>query len=235
MLVAALIAAVFIPAVFIPAVFVPAVFIPFGAGVALADTPNQDLLAAASDGNTTRVVELLRQGADVNARDALGRTAVMAATYGRHAGTVEALIGAGADVNLRDAMLNNPFLYAGAEGMVDILKLATKAGADPGITNRYGGTALIPAAERGHVDAVNYLLDNTAVDVNHVNSLGWTALLEAIVLSDGGSRHQQVVAALIRHGADVNIPDRAGQTPLRHARQRGYLKIEALLKAAGGR
>jgi uncharacterized protein len=97
------------------------------------------------------------------------------------------------------------------------------------------GTALIPAAERGHVDAVNYLLDNTAVDVNHVNSLGWTALLEAIVLSDGGPRHQQIVAALIRHGADVNIPDRSGQTPLRHARQRGYVRIEALLKAAGGR
>ena len=212
-----------------------AVLIVLGTRAALGDTPDQELVAAASDGDTARVVELLRQGANVNARNALGRTAVMAATYGRHAGTVEALIGAGADVNLRDAMLNNPFLYAGAEGMVDILRLATKAGADPGITNRYGGTALIPAAERGHVDAVNYLLDHTAVDVNHVNFLGWTALLEAIVLSDGGPRHQRIVAALIRRGADVNIPDRSGQTPLRHARQRGYVKIKALLEAAGGR
>jgi ankyrin repeat protein len=211
------------------------VLITLGTRGALGDTAKQDLVAAASGGDTAWVTELLRKGADVTARDAQGRTAVMAATYGRHAGTVEALIGAGADVNLRDAMLNNPFLYAGAEGMVDILRLTTKAGADPRITNRYGGTALIPAAERGHVDAVNYLLDNTAVAVNHVNSLGWTALLEAIVLSDGGPRHQQIVAALIRHGADVNIPDRSGATPLRHARQRGYVKIQALLEAAGGR
>jgi ankyrin repeat protein len=104
----------------------------------------------------------------------------MAATYGRHASAVEALIRAGADVNQRDRMLNNPFLYAGAEGMLEILKLAAAAGADPRLTNRYGGTALIPAAERGHVDVVDWLLENTKVEVNHVNRLGWTALLEAL-------------------------------------------------------
>ena len=80
---------------------------------------------------------------------------------------------------------------------------------------------------------VNYLLEHTRVDVNHVNRLGWTALLEAIVLSDGGPRHQEIVAALIRHGADVNLPDRQGVTPLTHARSRGHAKIAALLKAAG--
>jgi len=159
----------------------------------------------------------------------------MAATYGNHARTVEVLLEAGADVDRRDLMLDNPFLYAGAEGLLDILKLAVKAGADPGVTNRYGGTALIPAAERGHVDTVNYLLARTGVEVNHVNFLGWTALLEAIVLSDGGPRHQEIVAALIRHGADVNLPDRAGRTPLQLARERGYAKIQGLLEAAGAR
>jgi uncharacterized protein len=117
--------------------------------------------------------------------------------------------------------------------MLDIVKLTTKAGADPRITNRYGGTALIPAAERGHVEVVNYLLENTSVDVNHINRFGWTALLEAIVLSDGGARHQEFVAALIRHGADVNLPDRSGRTPLDHARERGYGRIQALLESAG--
>ena len=205
------------------------------AGASPADTMNQELIAAASEGNASRIAELLQQGADVNTRDLRGRTPVMAATYGRHVKAVEALIKAGADVNLRDITLNNPFLLAGAEGMVDILDLAAKAGADPRITNRYGGTALIPAAERGHVDAVNYLLAHTKVDVNHVNYLGWTALLEAIVLSDGGPRHQEIVAALIRHGADINLADRFGRTPLHHARERGYKKIQALLEAAGAR
>ena len=196
---------------------------------------DQDLISAAGTGDLARISALLKRGASVNSRDAQGRTPVMAATYGRHAAAVNALIAAGADVNQRDQLLNNPFLYAGAEGMLDILKLAAAAGADPRLTNRYGGTALIPAAERGHVEVVEWLLVNTKVDVNHVNRLGWTALLEAIVLSDGGPRHQRIVATLIRHGADVNIADDEGRTPLYHARARGFAKIQELLEAAGAR
>jgi hypothetical protein len=202
---------------------------------ARADSVDERLFAAAEKGSVSLVAELLKQGAQVNAQDARGRTPVMAATYARQPKAVAALLRAGADVNQRDAMLNNPFLYAGAEGMLEILKLAHAAGADPRLTNRYGGTALIPAAERGHVEVVRWLLENTKVNVNHVNRLGWTALMEAIVLSDGAARHQEIVATLIRHGADVDIPDRDGRTPLYHARQRGYTKIQALLEAAGAR
>lgn len=202
---------------------------------ARAGSMDDKLFAAAEKGSVPLISELLKQGANVNAQDARGRTPVMAATYARQPKAVEALLRSGADVNQRDLMLNNPFLYAGAEGMLEILKLAHAAGADPRITNRYGGTALIPAAERGHVEVVRWLLENTKVDVNHVNRLGWTALMEAIVLSDGGARHQEIVATLIRHGADVNIPDRDGRTPLYHARQRGYARIQALLEAAGAR
>jgi ankyrin repeat protein len=213
----------------------PAALLALCAFAARADTMDQDLIAAAGKDDLARISALLKKGANVNARDAQGRTPVMAATYARHANAVEALIRAGADVNARDEMLNNPFLYAGAEGMLDILKLANAAGADPRLTNRYGGTALIPAAERGHVEVVDWLLANTKVEVNHVNRLGWTALLEAIVLSDGGPRHQRIVASLIRHGADVNNPDHQGRTPLHHARSRGYVEIGSLLEAAGAR
>jgi ankyrin repeat protein len=73
----------------------------------------------------------------------------------------------------------------------------TRPVADPTITNRFGGVALIPAAERGHVDVVRYLLEETDIDGDHVNRLGWTALLEAILLSDGGAAHQEIVALLI--------------------------------------
>lgn len=194
---------------------------------------NEALVRAAEQGDTPTVVDLLAAGAAINYRDAAGRTPVMAATHGNQVETVRALIQAGADINIQDNRLDNPFLYAGAEGLLDILKLTIAAGANTKLTNRFGGTALIPAAERGPVAVVAELLNHTDVDVNHVNNLGWTALLEAIILGDGGPERTEVVRLLIEAGADVNLPDSHGVTPLAHARQRGYTVIIDLLQAAG--
>lgn len=198
-------------------------------------TMNDQLIAAAERGDTAALERLIRAGAQVDARDARGRTAAMAATHGRQPAALQALIAAGADLNIRDSRQDNPLLYAGAEGLIEILRLAIAAGADTRITNRFGGTALIPAAERGHVEVVRELLTTSDVNVNHVNNLGWTALLEAIVLSDGGPRHQQIVQLLADHGADVNLPDRDGVTPLAHARRSGFTAIAGILERAGAR
>ena len=195
----------------------------------------ETLLSAAERGDTAAVLRLIAAGADINARDVRGRTPALAATHANRVETVGALIDAGADINIRDDRKDNPFLYAGAEGLLDILRLAIAAGADTRLTNRFGGTALIPAAERGHVAIVEELLTHSNVDVNHINNLGWTALLEAIVLSDGGLPHQQIVQLLIAHGADVTIPDQDGVTPLQHARRRGFTEIEHMLAQAGAR
>ena len=115
-----------------------------------------------------------------------------------------------------------------------MLRLLVPAGADLKSTNRYGGTALIPACHYGHVDTVRYLL-GTRIDVNHVNKLGWTALLEAVILGDGGAPHTEIVRLLLAHGAQPNLADREGVTPLAHARQRGFREISTLLDRAGGR
>jgi ankyrin repeat protein len=196
---------------------------------------NTQLVEAAERGDTATVQRILADGADINVQDARGRTPVLAATHANRVETARALIQAGADVNIRDDIKDNVLLYAGAEGLLDILRLAIAAGADTRITNRFGGTALIPAAERGHIAIVEELLTHSDVDVNHVNNLGWTALLEAIVLSDGGPRHQQIVQRLIDHGADINIADKEGVTPLQHARRRGYTAIADMLLRAGSR
>lgn len=190
---------------------------------------NRKLIEYAEQGNTEQVRQLLQSGADINATDEQGRTAVMAATYHNHVGTVDALIQAGADINIRDKQLNNVFLYAGAEGMMDILRLAIEADADVTLTNRFGGTALIPASDRGHVEIVQELLTRTDVDVNHINNLNWTALLEAVILGDGSEHYQRIVKLLLEHGADAELPDGNGVTPLQHARERGYQEIEHIL------
>lgn len=193
---------------------------------------NMKLIQAAEAGDVSAVLSLLQAGAQINATDERGRTAVMAATHTNRVEAVRALIEAGADINIRDNLLDNPFLYASAEGLYEIVKLTIEAGADTRLTNRFGGTALIPACERGHVEIVRELLTRTDVDVNHVNDLGWTALLEAIILSDGGPRHQEIVQLLMDHGANINIPDGNGVTPLQHARARGFQEIERILLTA---
>lgn len=194
---------------------------------------NQQLIASAGKGDVDHVLKLLQDGADINATDERGRTAVMAATYNNKVEAVKALIQKGADINIRDENSNNVLLYAGAEGLLDIVKLAIDAGADPKLTNRYGGTALIPASERGHVEVVQELLSRSGIDVNHINNLHWTALLEAVILGSGGEKHQQIVQLLVDHGADVNIGDGDGVTPLKHAQQRGFQEIADILIEAG--
>ncbi len=194
---------------------------------------NAQLIQAAEEGDTPTLLQLLAAGAAINSRDAQGRTPVMAATHGNHVETVQALIDAGADIDIQDNRQDNPFLYAGAEGLLAILKLTIDAGANTKLTNRFGGTALIPAAERGPVEVVAELLNHTDVDIDHVNNLGWTALLEAIILGDGGPQRTEVVRLLVEAGADVNLADGQGVTPLTHARQRGYTVMIELLEAAG--
>lgn len=194
--------------------------------------PNEDtqLLEAAGQGDVQTVIKLLALGVGVDVRDARGNTPLLLATDGNHVDVAKVLIDAGADVNAQNQIHDSAYLLAGAQGRLDILALTLSHGADLKSTNRYGGTALIPACERGHVEVVKVLLQ-AGVDPNHVNRLGWTCLLEAILLSDGGPVHQEIVALVIAGGADVNLADGHGVTPLQHARQRGQAIIVDMLVA----
>ena len=185
--------------------------------------------ALADDAATVRT--LIAAGANIEARDNAQRTALLIAT--RANAVVAALIEAGADVNAKDNIRDTPYLYAGAEGRTAILKMCLEHGANLGDTNRYGGTALIPACHHGYPETVAVLLA-TAIDINHVNQPGWTALLETVILSDGGPAHQNILAQLLAAGADLAIADNDGVTALAHARQRGYAAMAAQLEAAGG-
>lgn len=193
---------------------------------------SQQLIEYARTGDIENLKKLLKEDVDVNIRDAEGRTAVLEATRYNYPKIVDILIQHGADVNIQDLYRNNVLLHAGATGYLEIVKLAIAAGADTKLTNRYGGIAIIPAAERAHVEVIEELLTYSDSDVNHINNLHWTALMEAVILGDGGVRHQKAVEVLLKHGADPNIADRDGITPLQHAEQLGYTEIALLLKAA---
>ncbi|WP_433685687.1 ankyrin repeat domain-containing protein [Nocardia sp. CA-119907] len=153
----------------------------------------------------------------------------MAATKNRATAAAQALIAAGADVNAKDDLEDSAYLYAGAEGLDDILEMTLRNGADLRSTNRYGGTALIPASEHGYVATVRMLIE-AGVDVNHINNPRWTALHEAIVYGDGSERYQRVVAALLDAGADPSIRDGSGRTALYNAQRSGQIAIVSILR-----
>jgi ankyrin repeat protein len=75
----------------------------------------------------------------------------------------------------------------------------------------------------------------TEIDVDHVNNLGWTCLLEAVILGDGGKAHQDIVKMLLDKGADPNLADKDGISPLAHAKAKGQKEIAKLIRAAGGK
>ena len=195
------------------------------------------LISAANRGDAGSVRRLLEQGASVEARDGAERTPLIAAAYGNHLEAAEVLVEAGADVNAKDETVQSAYLISTSEVGDDsrLLDLTLKNGADVKSLDSYNGTGLIRAAERGYPKIVDRLLE-TNIDVDHVNNLEWTALLEAIILGDGGPSHTEVVRLLIQKGnADPNLPDGNGITPLQPARQNGYTKIEEILTRAGAK
>jgi ankyrin repeat protein len=161
---------------------------------------------------------------------------LLAAAYGNDVATAERLIAAGADVNAKDHSEQSAYLIATSEVGDDprLLEATLAAGADVNAHDSYDGTGLIRAAERGNHRIIRRLLD-TEIEVDHVNRLGWTALLEAIILGDGGREHTQVVRLLTGAGADVELADKDGTTPLEHARSRGFAQIARILRDAGAR
>jgi ankyrin repeat protein len=146
-----------------------------------------------------------------------------------------ALLRLGANPNALDAQKYDIVTIASVDNDVDMLKLALAGGCKAdNITSPYDGTALIAAAHLGHAEVVRTLIAAKA-PLDHVNNLGWTALIESIVLGNGGEQHTATLEALVKAGANVNIADRNGLTPLKLARGRGYAEMVKILEAAGAK
>jgi ankyrin repeat protein len=195
----------------------------------------QGLHAAAQRGDLATLQRLLKAGAAVDAVDPAGRTPLHVATFARQREAVRALVQAGADTARLEHGRYDAVTIASVADDEDTLRLLLQAGASAKlVTSRYDGTALIAAAHLGHDGVVRQLIAAGA-PLDHVNNLHWTAVIEAIVLGDGGARHQATLQALIGAGANLQLTDRQGQTPLALARARGYGAMVAMLERAGAR
>ena len=126
---------------------------------------DKQLLLSATLGDTETAMKLIQDGANINVEGDNGETPVLAATYQNHVETVKALVQV---LILKLKMRkSNPLLYASREGYTDIVKVLINAGVNTKETTRSGGTALISASERGHVEVVKELLEHTDIDVNY--------------------------------------------------------------------
>ncbi|HEY4651148.1 MAG TPA: ankyrin repeat domain-containing protein [Pontibacter sp.] len=190
----------------------------------------QEVIDLVKKNELKAVANALEKGANVDTQDQHKRSLLLIATINEQTDMAKLLVAHGADVNRQDDRLDSPFLYAGASGQTELVKLFLANGARFDVFNRYHGTALIPACERGHVGTVKVLVQTKGFPVDHVNRLGWTGLMEAIVLGDGSEKYQQIVQILKDGGADLRIPDHDGITPLQHARTRGFKEIVKILE-----
>ena len=193
------------------------------------------LHAAAHLGDAVAIKKLATQGVPLNARDAYGRTPLHVATFARRRDAIRALVRAGADLHLLENDRYDCVTIAAVADDEETLQVLLSLGASAKlVTSRYDGTALIAAAHLGHDGVVKQLIAAKA-PLDHVNNLHWTAVIESIVLGDGGRRHQATLRALIQAGASLQLADRRGQTPLALARARGYTEMVRMLQDAGAR
>lgn len=192
-----------------------------------------EFLQAAQQGNINTIRNCLQQGVNVNTRNRIQQTAIILASLHKHYDCVQILIEAGADINMQDNICANPFLLSCLTNDLTLLNLILPANPDLNRLTRFGGVGLTPACEKGHINIVRELLTRTDINVNQTNYVGWTPLLEAIVLNDGGETQQAIVRLLLEHGASPHMTDKYGKTPLELAREKGFSEIAELLIASG--
>jgi len=214
-----------------------------GGGIAHAQVPPSSaeskgytgIFAAAASGDVSASRAALESGADVDVRDAHGRTPLHVAAFGGKHAIMRLLVAAGADPNALEQDRYDIVTIAAVANDVPTLEAALALGGKAtNVTSRYDGTALIAAAHLGHVEVVRILI-GAGAPLDHVNNLGWTALIESIVLGDGGPRHTETLKLLVDAGANLNLPDGNGHSPRALARSRGYARMVEILDAAGAR
>ena len=200
-----------------------------GAGVCVTDTKGDTCLPLAAYFGHTETVRYLvvLPEVDVNHAENNGYTALHIAVQQQFPDVVCLLIDAGADIEVKSKVGRSPLLLASTTGHLDIVKMLVEAGAGVCVSDSHRYTCLIIASGSGHTETVRYLVGLKDVDVNHTNC-GHTALHFAVMRN-----HPGVVEVLFEAGADIEVKDEEGSSPLLLACTTGHLDIVKMLVEAG--
>ena len=195
------------------------------------------LLSACGAGDLFKVRQLIKEGCDVNTRGEYGRTPLIKAAIEGHNQVVEELIRGGARVNVKNNAQQTALYYASWNGHWSVVKTLCAAGADTNVQDPLGLTPLMCAAARGRDEMVCELI-RAGASVNVVTSsecwgvyrlaAGSTALHFA-----AAAMNRSVVKRLCAAGADTNVQDVCGLTPLMGAAYWGRDEIVCELIRAG--
>ena len=175
-------------------------------------TKDNPLLNASVHGDSKRLATLISSGADVNASDRNGMTALHWAShqfvrwgnYNDQVGCLRILIANGADVNAKTSSGETP-LELGSWS-VDCVRILVEAGAEVNTADAHGETPLLRAAQEGSMESLKLLL-KTGANPNAQDSFGWTPLMAAVIHGT-----PQMVKALLDAGAKVNVRNKLGKT-----------------------
>jgi ankyrin repeat protein len=190
---------------------------------------NVFLVTAALHGNNRLVTALIKLGADPNTQSGEQTPLTMAIPDG-HLDTVKLLIEHGANVNQKGADATAPLLFA-APSHPDIVRLLLQHGANVNVKDEEGDTALIIAACNANAEMTKILLDYQA-DPNLKNNKGETALITLALIDYDVSTERLVKCSrlLVQAGADVNVRDANGVSPIEAAKNNHHSVLIPILK-----
>jgi ankyrin repeat protein len=190
---------------------------------------NSDLIIAANENDLDKVRSLLAEGADINARDSQGESALLAAPLTGNYEIVRELLNQGADVNVKGDNGYTILMSAASSGKIELLEELLKRGADVNAKDSNDNSALTLAIYRHHTDAAKLLIKNKA-NVNSTEKYGVTALMMAII-----THNIEIVSELLSRGADVTARNADNKTALTLAKSSNQNEIVEILKKYGAK
>ncbi|MEX2578588.1 MAG: ankyrin repeat domain-containing protein [Verrucomicrobiales bacterium] len=182
------------------------------------DLAVEDLLVAASSGDSEGVDLFVEAGLDIDAVDGTGNTALIKASGSGHARTVEKILGLGADPRHVNGVGRDALLSASAKGFEEVARMLISRGADTSVTDTEGWSALSIAAYNGHSGVVSLLAGEASFEE-----------LDDALLVASFSGNARVINTLLNQGANINARSPESKTPLMIAAEGGKIEVARVL------